>query len=134
MADPNVIGDDEVLLRRLPPGATWLKEPGPVPTSLTVRLRPGESSLSVSRQSMTTPRRLLELADATPGDGWRVMAARASDLRAFGLLVRPDPTTEDPGHAALEPSGLDLTDKQVCRRLVRLFTLLPEDLSPPPSE
>jgi hypothetical protein len=53
------------------------------------------------------------------------MAARAGDLRAFGLHIVAKRTPEEPGHAELEPGDLDLTDKTVCRRLIRLFALLP---------
>lgn len=132
MSDPQSVGDDEILLRRVPPGETWLKQPGPVPSSLNVRLRAGEAGLSLSRQSIASPRRLIELGGGSAAGGWRVMADRAGDLRAFGLQVVPDETDEDPGHALVEPGGLDLTDKQVCRRLVQLFTLLPNEIVEPP--
>jgi hypothetical protein len=80
------IGDDEFLIRRVPPAEAWQK-PGPEPTSVNVELRSDESGLSASRVAITTPKALLDQIGASQDQGWLVIRARVGDLRAFGLHV-----------------------------------------------
>jgi hypothetical protein len=68
---------------------------------------------------------LLAIASASPESGWLVMAARAGELRRFGLRIVPRKTPEDEGHVELQPCDLNLADKKTCRALVKLFSLIP---------
>lgn len=120
------ISDDELLIRRVPPGEAWQK-PGPEPTSVNVELRPGESGLSASRTGITRPDALLAQIGASREQGWLVIQAKVSDLRAFGLHVVSKPTDVDPGHVEIEPAGVDLSRRSVRRALIKLFSVVPPD-------
>jgi hypothetical protein len=112
------------LIRRVPPGEVWQKA-GPVPTSVNVELRPGESGLSASRASITTPTDLLTKVGASLGQGWLVMTARVGDLRSFGLRIVSKPEDHDPGHVEIEPGEVELSRRSVRRALIKLFTVVP---------
>jgi hypothetical protein len=120
------IADDEVLIRRVPPGEAWQK-PGPVPTSVNVELRPGETGLSASRAALTTPIAILAQIGASREQGWLVIQAKVGDLRAFGLHVVSKPTDLDPGHVEIEPAGVELSRRSVRRSLIKLFSVVPPD-------
>lgn len=124
MADESQIPDDEVLLRRVPPGPSWIKE-GSRLTSGNFCLRRGESGISVSQGSITTPADLLGYIEAPTG--WRVALVRAGDVRALGLDVarRRGVGDPDPGHAEIIPARRPLS-QAVRKRLATLFKLLPE--------
>ena len=52
MSPTDEIPDDELLIRRVPPGETWQKLPGPVPTSVNVRLRVSGTDRTVTVSSV----------------------------------------------------------------------------------
>lgn len=60
MAGPDEITDDEYVLRHIPGGTLW-QAPGPRITSANFGLRHdrGETGVSVTRQRITAPGRLL---------------------------------------------------------------------------
>ena len=120
------IADDDILIRRVPPGEAWQK-PGPVPTSVNVELRPGETCLSASRVAITSPKALLDQTGARREQGWLVIRAKVADLRAFGLHVVSKPTDLDPGHVEIEPGGVELSRRSVRRALIKLFNVVPPD-------
>lgn len=122
MADEPRILDEEVLLRRVPPGPSWIKENRP--RSGNFALKPGETGISVSRSAITQPWRLLRLIGNPPG--WRIATITASEVRQLGLDVIPSPTEEDdPGHAEIVPAERGLSHS-VRRSLAEKCRLLPE--------
>src|SRR5207248_3324791 len=127
------IADDEFLLRHIPGGTLW-QAPGPRITSANFQLRHdrNETGVSVTRLSITSPQRLLELVGGSLQKGSQVAIVRSSDVRALGLRVVPKPLDDDPGHAEIQSDRLSL-DHHACRKkLAMLFHLLPEDLSAVP--
>jgi hypothetical protein len=125
MADNNPIGDDEIILRHIPGGPSYQQPPGPRITSLNFRLRPGESGVSVTRESITPAARLLAIVGGDPAAGSKVAVARAGDIRTLGLAVVAAPTDDDPGHAEIRSEMADLTARSVCRALAQVFRFLP---------
>jgi hypothetical protein len=101
MADSNPIADDEVILRHIPGGPSYQQPPGPRMTSANVRLRRGETGVSVTRAAIASPDRLLAVVGGDPAAGSKVAAARVGDIRAIGLTVETDPTSDDAGHAEI---------------------------------
>jgi hypothetical protein len=125
------IADDELLIRRVPPGETGQK-PGPVPTSDNVELRQDETGLSASRAAITTPKALLDQIGASQDQGWLVIQARVGDLRAIGLHIVSKQTDVDPGHVEIELVGVDLSRRAVRRALIKLFSVVhPDEPSKP---
>lgn len=117
------IEDSDFLLRHIPGGTTW-QAPGPRITSKNFELRPGESGVSVSRQSVTSADALMaRLGDPTKGS--RVAVASVAAVRALGLEVVPDPKDYDTGHAEIRDGTAALSDKKVRNRLAALFVFLP---------
>ena len=85
MDQSDEIGDEEVLLRHIPSGTTW-QAPGPRITSRNFRLRPGpDSGLSVTRQKITSPERLVEVVGGDTEQGSRVASVTAGELRALEI-------------------------------------------------
>ena len=126
MADPDVIADEEIILRRIPPGNYW-QAPGPRIASTNFELRPHETGVSVSRNRFTSPEKLLSLAPAARiGEDWRVAQAVVRDVRAMGFDVIPDPISDDTGHALLISAKSLLTEHSARKRLAKAFRLLPE--------
>lgn len=117
------IADDEILIRHVPGGTTWIA-PGPRLTSANFRPREvlGETALSVNRLSTMTPDELSKRMKGSRERGSRVIWATAGAIRSLGLLVRPDPLENDPGHALID-SGPDisLNDRNTQRALGALF-------------
>ena len=126
----DAIADDEVLLRHIPGGTLW-QAPGPRITSANFQLRHdrNETGVSVTRLSVTSPQRLLELAGGSLQEGSRVATVRTFDVRALGLRVVPQPIDDDPGHAEIQSDQLSLDDHACRKKLAMLFHFLPEDLS-----
>jgi len=121
---PNdLISDDEFLIRRVPPGLMWQK-PGPVPSSVNVELREGESGLSASRAAITKPESLLGQIGASRDGGWLVIHAMVGELRAFGLQIVSKPETHDAGHVEIMPGDVDLNRRSVRRALIKLFAVV----------
>jgi hypothetical protein len=122
------IADDEVLLRLIPGGTLW-QAPGPRIPSANFQLREdrGETGVSVTRRSITSPQRLLELVGGDPLAGSRVAAVRVGDVRALGLLVVPRPLPEEPGHAEIQTGQASLDDHACRKRPALLFCFLPAE-------
>lgn len=121
------IADHEILLRHIPGGSLW-QAPGPRITSGNFQLRHdrGETGVSVTRQSMTSPARLLELVGGDPQRGSRVAAVQVGAIRALGLAVEPKPLDDDPGHAEIQSATASLDDHACRKRLALLFQFLPQ--------
>ena len=123
------IGDDEILLRRIPPGTDWLEPPDRI-TSKNFKLdrRRGELGISVYRQSVVGPQELL----ARPGVTLNtvVYCATAGEVRALSnaagihlkLDVIPVNDDNDPGHAEIrgpQPGRLSAAASKALRDLFR---------------
>ncbi len=117
------IGDDEIVLRHIPGGATFQK-PGPILTRGNFKLRheKGETGLSVSRQAITGAAEFLRKRRTS--DESRVAAARVGDIRALGLKVVPRPLDQDPGHAEIQSDSVSLDEKAVRKGLSKLFRFI----------
>jgi hypothetical protein len=121
------IADDEVLLRHIPGGTLW-QAPGPRITSANFQLRHdrNETGVSVTRLSITSPERLIELVGGSPEGGSRVASACVRDIRQIGLQVVPKPIAEDAGHAEIQSDRASLDDHACRKRLASLFRFLSE--------
>jgi hypothetical protein len=120
------IADDECLLRHIPSGTLW-QAPGPRITSANFQLRHdrNETGVSVTRQKITTPERLLELVGGSLQHGSRIASVRAGDVRALGLHAVPKPLKEDPGHAEIQSGQASLDDHACRKKLALLFRFIP---------
>jgi len=119
VAGPPVIPDEELCLRRVPPGSSWVRQ-GQL-TSGNFQLKPGETGISVSRASITSPARLLRQISSPRG--WTVAQTTARDIRHLGLDVIPKPTPLDAGHAEIIPTPCRLTHS-VRRKLASVFEII----------
>lgn len=105
-----LIGDDEVILRRVPPSTPDVVSTKACPptgrlraTSIRMSTFPGEEGLSCTRLRQTSPQELLadlrnDLVDPT---GWYVCRMFVSEVRSLGLEVIHKPTDRDPGHCEI---------------------------------
>lgn len=134
MSGPQLITDDEYVLRHIPGGAAWQAPPDPRITSLNFKLRldRGETGVSVTRLGMTGPERLLELVGGDPRAGSRVAQARVGDIRVLGLRVVPRPLPEDSGHAEIQSDTASLDERATRKRLALLFQFVQG--APPPAD
>jgi len=118
------ISSDEVILKRLPARPHTVKQRpgiGLTATSYALGPRPGERFPSYSRQRITSPARLLELAAAAGQNvsGWSVAAIRVANVRQLGLDVVSRPTDEDPGHCEIVPTEQQRFTDTVWSRLAK---------------
>jgi hypothetical protein len=129
--EKGLIPDDEYILRHIP-GGTFFQAPGPRITSgnFILRTHQGEIGVSVTRLSITSPARLLELVGGKPEAGSRVAGARVADIRAMGLRVVPKPLPEDRSHSEIQSDTASLDDHKTQKQLARLFQFV-EDRPPP---
>lgn len=103
------VGDDEVILRRIPPSrpgiATTKKRPegGFRATSMTLSTEEEEQGLSCSRLAITAPKGLLNQLTTQGIDqtDWTVCRIFVRDVRAIGLDVVPRPVDTDLGHCEI---------------------------------
>jgi hypothetical protein len=124
----DVIGNEEIILRHIPPGSTFQSPPDFRISSFNFQLRAHESGISVSRAGITNPASLIaRLGD--PDRGSRIAALSAGEIRAFGFEVVPVPIPEDPGHAEIRSGTADLNDRNTRRKFAALFRYVA-----PPSE
>jgi hypothetical protein len=121
VSDP--VADDEGILRHIP-GGTLFQAPGPRVTSRNFDLRVGETGVSVSRASLTTPDELMARL-GNPDTGSKIAIVTVGDVRALGLEVVPVPVDYDQGHAEIRSAAADLNLKSVRRQLAQLFQFLP---------
>jgi hypothetical protein len=128
------IPDDEILLRHIPGGEPW-QTAGSRLTSVNFQLRSdqGETGISVTRLSITSPTRLLELVGGSSERGSRVARATAGDIRRLGLQVVPTPRPEDSGHCDIRSLTSSLEVRLTRRQLANLFQFLDEEDSLPGS-
>ncbi|MBY0523750.1 MAG: hypothetical protein K2R98_10150 [Gemmataceae bacterium] len=121
------ITNDEIVLRHVPGGTAW-QAPGPRITSGNFQIRHDrkETGVSITRQKITSPARLLELVGGDPQRGSRVAAAQVDAISAPGLAVVPKPLDEDPGHAEIQSDQASLDDHVCRKRLALAFQFLPQ--------
>lgn len=120
------IADDEILLRHIPGGTLW-QAPGPRITSANFQIRHdrSETGVSVTRLSITSASRLLQLVGGSLEAGSRVAAVRAGDVRQLGFRVVPKPLSDDPGHAEIQSGAASLDDHASRKRLALQFQFIP---------
>ena len=117
--------DDEVLLRRIPPGAPWFEPPDRVST-YNFKLRKGELGISVYRRSVVSEEEVLGMRGAIRGSF--VLSAGVRHIRelknAEGISLRLDVVAVDdkdtPGHAEIrgpKPGKLSRSASQALRKL-----------------
>jgi hypothetical protein len=126
VAEHDPIADDEIVLRHIPGGTLW-QAPGPRITSANFQLRKdrSETGVSVTRQAITSPTRLLELVGGDPTAGSRVAFARVGDIRRLGLSVVSLPVAEDPGHAEIQSDAARPDEHITRKKLANLVRFLP---------
>jgi hypothetical protein len=128
-----LILDDEVLYRRIPPGDRWFKPPNRI-SSANFKLRKmeddtKEEGLSVYRAAVVSPAEVLTKPDAIAAS--RVASARAGEIRGLRngagkplhleLLAVDD--ENDPGHAEIrgpKPRQLSGSASEALRRAFQL--------------
>jgi hypothetical protein len=114
------VTDDEIILRHIPGGISWQVPPDGRIASTNFRLRPGETGISVTRKSLTTPDDLLaRLGDPTAGS--RISYAQVGEVRALGFEVVSVPLDVDAGHAEIRSVTADLAKKSTHRALAQIF-------------
>jgi hypothetical protein len=123
------IPDDEILLRHIPGGELW-QAAGPRITSVNFQLRPdrGETGVSVTWLSVTTPERLLQLVGGSSAKGSRVAGAKVGDVRRLGLQVVPRPLPQDAGHCEIQSFASSLESRLTRRELANLFQFIEGDV------
>jgi hypothetical protein len=121
------VSDDELVMRRVPPGSQWFEPPDRLNSSnFKLQSKKKERGLSVYRSSIVTESTVLEKSDALPGSF--VVTATAGEIRRFtnaaGDHLRPDviPIDDeyDPGHAEIrapEPGKLPGSASKALRDL-----------------
>jgi hypothetical protein len=125
------VADDEILLRRIPPGDEWFEPPDRI-TSKNFKLdrRRGERGVSVYRQSIVDAQELLSRPGVVPGT--RLYCAMASEIRSLtnalgvplGLDVVPVDDADDPGHAEVrgpQPGKLSASASKALRDVFRPY-------------
>jgi hypothetical protein len=126
--DQPVVSDDEVLLRRIPPGSPWFEPPDRI-SSFNFKLKPGETGLSVYRERVVSGEQVLRKPRATPGSllAW-VTAGEVRGLtnakgESLHLVVVAVADEDDPGHAEIrgpDPGKLSTSAAKALKRQFRL--------------
>ena len=134
MIDLDNIADDEWIIRHVPGGILFQNPPDKPITSQNFRLREREDGLSVSRCPPTSPQQLFARLGSME-NGSRIAACKASELRVLGLDVKPDPLTQDLGHALIVPSSVNFESRALRQKLAKVFRFVDEisELSTPES-
>ncbi len=87
------IDDNEVIIRRIPPGKPGqdtVMPDGSRVTSATLMLKAGEQGLSCSRLSITSPEQLLSQIGKSISDGWSVCGWKVAELPAdLHVVITP---------------------------------------------
>ena len=109
MSPAEPIGNDEVILRRIPPTTIGMDSTKQLPngrlraTSVRLSTRDGEHGLSCTRLIQTSPQELLNglVAESIDPTGWLVCRLLVSEVRQLGLEVIHKPTLKDTGHCEI---------------------------------
>lgn len=123
------VADDEIIIKRIPPGRDNIKQEADLrvrATSFAIQPRPNENYSSWSRQSITSPGKLLELEFKKRGEmlGWRVAAISVAAVRSFGLEVVADSTDEDEGHCLIVETEKQKFTDRIWSKLARQTTIV----------
>lgn len=107
MESTTELGDETVLVRRLPPDpSTVVQVPdlGPRASSRAVKPRKGEAGSSWSAFPPTTPENLLDLlrSDGRSPESWNFCWLCVGEARGLGLQVVRSPTDQDAGHCEIQ--------------------------------
>lgn len=98
VAEP--IGDDELLLRRIPMSMEWYNpQEQVVHEDAFLPTKADHDGLSLMRAKFCTAADLS--ARGRPGKQYYVAQFRAADIRAQGIELQADPQPDNPGHALL---------------------------------
>lgn len=124
MSAPDAIADGEIILRRISPGNDNIKQEGSASlraTSFAIRPHPHEKYPSWSRQSLTSPKRLLELEAVAGRDvsQWSVASASVASVRSLGLDVVSDPEEDDHGHFLIVETNRQQFTKRIWSALAK---------------
>lgn len=128
------LGETEVIIRRIPPSEKMetvkqTNDGGLRPTSATLYLRDGETGLSCSRLSITSPVELLRQIDESTASGWSVAMWVVKDIpRDLEVVITPsDPPSLDLGHCEIRPKpGVKFSDKLASKLARKGRIVLPE--------
>lgn len=105
MASPNVIGDHEIIYRRIPVSQGWYDpDKCEVKPEAFKPLVQDTTGLSVSRVKSSDNPDFLEVEEIAHGkspQGYYVASLLVSELRANGIDVVAKPTPDNPGHAEI---------------------------------
>jgi hypothetical protein len=116
--DLGFVGDDELLLRRIPESMNWYN-PGTGfidPAALTPN-KNDTSGLSLGREVFDAPQQ--EAAKGRAGKRYYVAVLRASDVRAAGANVHPWPIVGDLGHAEISNLTYDARKTDESLKLIQ---------------
>lgn len=123
------VGDDEIILRHVPEAVAT---PDVSSGNFQLRHHINEDYISTGRQSIEGANEMLRrLPGAGPGS--KVAYAKAGDIRALGLEVRPYAREGNPSHAGIASGAVSLDDELVRMQLASVFKYLPPtEYTPPP--
>jgi len=129
MIEPTEIPDDEIILRRIPPGCAKRSEDGGRrPESDRLLPRGDEQGVSCNRLRLVSPQDLLndlERQDMDPA-GWMVAAISVGDVRDLGLEVVATPGPVD-GHCEIRPAEGQKFKQKPFRRLAKRCRILTDN-------
>jgi hypothetical protein len=122
------IADDEILLRRIPPGSAWFEPPDRI-SSFNFKLKPDETGLSVYRARIVDCLQVLQKPQAIPGS--RLAWTTAGEIRALKnakgeplhLDVVAVADEDDPGHAEIRGPEAGTLSTSAVKALKKLFRL-----------
>jgi hypothetical protein len=120
------ISDDELLMRRIPPGSKWFEPPDRL-TSANFKLRPDEHGISVYRRSIVSEQAVLQKPESIPGSF--VVTAKVGAIRSLAnaqgeslkLDVVPIDDEVDPGHAEIRGPRPGKLSRSASKALRDLF-------------
>ena len=133
MDDSPGIHDNEILLRRIPPGNTIAREEGgDRPESWRLQPRQREDGASCHRLAFASPQNVLNDLERQGHDtaGWTICAIRVADVRAVGLDVVVVEHGNLPGHCEIRPPvGANVGKKAFSKLAKKCRILTSEEVS-----
>jgi hypothetical protein len=126
-----IVGDDEVLYRRVPNATPWFEPPDRISTfNFKLNEKRGDIGLSVYRAAIVTGAEVLQRPDAMPGS--QLTVATAGQIRwltsTAGIPLQLDVVAVDdhdnPGHAEIRGPIPGKLDKAASKALRDLFKLV----------